>query len=145
MNKHDSGRFNLKDLVAAIDDEDDENIIQYKCSTCQIYKWGRLGSKPNCQVCSRCKAPVKIVPREKWVGLGHFRCLCGRTFVGKARKVVHSKCYACGNLCLPWKIRPMGEVKRKSDLTHHCELCHGSGSCPIAGNTSPFRYGAGKK
>eukprot|EP00052_Salpingoeca_macrocollata_P000467 m.20412 g.20412 ORF g.20412 m.20412 type:complete len:129 (-) comp10546_c0_seq1:33-419(-) len=102
-------------------------LINYKCALCRRTWWGARSNAD----CSRCKRAGQELPLEERVGLGHFRCDCGRTFVGMARGDVRSKCHGCQALVLPHTIEPPGQVKRKSNLAHHCELCDGHGNCPL--------------
>jgi hypothetical protein len=109
------------------------NLINFSCK-CGNEWWGGMRNDE----CRRCKKTGKHIPFEKRVGLGYFRCDCGRTFVGKAGGDVRSKCHGCDKLNLPYAIEPMGEVKKKSTLTHNCELCKGRGECPVANGRRKF-------
>lgn len=98
------------------------------CYTCCGRVW--WGGPRNRQ-CNRCHRDGADVPFGKRVGLGHFRCECGRTFVGFGRGDVRSKCHGCQRLVLPHAMEPPGQVEAKSSLKHHCELCGGRGRCPL--------------
>ena len=102
-------------------------MLEFQCGRCQRTWWGTQRNK----TCKRCNVEAPKVPFEKRVGLGHFKCTCGRNFVGVARGDVKSKCHGCNALVSPWAIEPPGEMKRKSSLSHNCELCHGEGYCPL--------------
>ena len=112
-----------------------EKIIEYqptnfKCLHCHRSWWGTNNFK---SICKDCKVKASAVPFKEQVGLGHFRCECGHSFVGMAKGDVRSKCFKCQEMVLPHTIEPPREIKRKSDsrYAHHCQLCNGRGNCPL--------------
>eukprot|EP01126_Amoeba_proteus_P020961 TRINITY_DN21284_c0_g1_i1.p1 TRINITY_DN21284_c0_g1~~TRINITY_DN21284_c0_g1_i1.p1 ORF type:complete len:136 (+),score=11.77 TRINITY_DN21284_c0_g1_i1:48-455(+) len=102
----------------------DDEKKNYECVHCKKQWWAFVGTK-----CYQCKKRGTLVPSDRVIGLGHFRCTtCTRTFVGKARGDVSSKCHSCGTIVLPHEIGPPGEVKKKSNHSHNCQLCGGTGT-----------------
>lgn len=102
----------------------------YKCDLC-----GRRYPVSNPKLfvakCSSCK-------REMFrKGIATYRCQsCGNQFTGVGRFDVRSECYGCGALASAISIRPFDlPLQRKTTNTHSCELCNGSGHCPLMADT----------
>ena len=67
------------------------------------------------------------------LGIGIFKCKCGRTYRGFSRGDITSKCHICQTENLPFDIRrgkrpDKGEV---TDKSHYCNACKGKENCPI--------------
>ena len=80
------------------------------------------------------KEVLQKLPFNKMIGIGWFECECGRTYKGKARGDVTSKCHNCQAENLPSFILPGDSAKKEqpTDKRHYCSECKGSANCPIS-------------
>ena len=59
------------------------------------------------------------------IGIGQFKCECGRSYAGKSRGDVTSKCYGCQTHNLPFTITK-GIKSNKDERainSHYCNVC----------------------
>jgi hypothetical protein len=116
-------------------------VVEFKCSSRNCGRrtwWGSPSKAGNC----RCGKPAAAVPLGQQVGLGWFRCTCGRTWASVAKGSGWCDCKAasCGKrispdfFTAPDKGGPSGPKKQ----THSCSLCHGNGSCPLLGGRGNY-------
>ena len=101
------------------------NTHQYSCCG---HRWWKNGDNSKC---NECQQTCQYLSLEETVGIGWFECLCGRKFAGFCRGDVASRCHKCDSHILPSFIVPGKKIKRKTDDTHECDMCDGSGECPI--------------
>ena len=116
------------------------HIFQYKC--CSKTWWGSIKNNK----CKKCNKEVVKLPLSKMIGIGWFKCQCGRKYAGFCRGDVTSKCHGCQQENLASFIVPGDEAHNKEKSNgnaHHCAMCHGVGNCPIVESVS--RIGGIKK
>jgi hypothetical protein len=75
-------------------------------------------------------------PRRPLYGVAHFECSCGNEFTSRAKRAkgFNCPCYQCDSRVRPAGFLPpdKGLKNRKSNQTHNCSVCNGSGHCPVA-------------
>eukprot|EP00455_Lapot_gusevi_P017311 TRINITY_DN191_c0_g1_i2.p2 TRINITY_DN191_c0_g1~~TRINITY_DN191_c0_g1_i2.p2 ORF type:complete len:115 (+),score=8.86 TRINITY_DN191_c0_g1_i2:53-346(+) len=86
-----------------------------------------------CHKCSEYGHRMADCPNSK--GIFRFECDCGNSFTGLCEGMQGSaKCYNCNrrrNVRPAFRL-PKNEMgPRQSNKTHSCNLCHGSGNCPL--------------
>ena len=64
------------------------------------------------------------------VGACKFKCNCGNEYTVICRKMDTAPCYACRNENSPLRWAPPRDIQKRSDQTHNCSRCNGSGNCP---------------
>ena len=113
------------------------NLHQYEC--CKKRWWGDY---VGANMCGTCNSMVKMLPLLKMVGIGWFKCKCGRKYAGFSRGDVTSKCHGCEVENLPSFILPGDSAKKlqSTDKRHYCSACEGSYPCPIINENQKNNY-----
>lgn len=122
------------------------NLWQFKCESCpgkfehhEYHMWhARVKNGVNpLSKCKKCKRKVPAIPRgeEEGVKICHFVCTTGDTYVVRCTMQDTAPCYKCRDKghdeeVVPCHFEPLRRIKRKTDATHNCSKCHGSGNCP---------------
>lgn len=108
-------------------------IFQFECNSykCKGKRW--WGSMMN-QICKNCMETAKKLKLEETIGIGWFKCKCGRRYAGFSRGDVASACHGCKMENYPEFIvsgdRASHEEK-STDKKHNCAECEGGYHCPI--------------
>ncbi len=110
-------------------------IFQYECPECDEMWWGNLLNKS----CKDCKDDIGLsikgrkLDLNEMVGIGWFKCDCGRTFSSFVAEGVKCKCHACGKASTPACVvsgdDPSNATKSGAKSSHWCSLCNGNGFC----------------
>ena len=101
-------------------------IHQY---TCCGHKWWGADSNNTCKSCKKTVAKLSFA---EMIGVAWFKCECGLIYAGFCHGNVRSKCHGCERKNFPEFIVPGDEAgSSKREKTHHCEMCHGVGHCPL--------------
>ena len=104
------------------------NVFQYNC--CENRWWGNISNNK----CFTCKKTCEILPLAQMIGIGRFKCKCGRKYQGFSRGDTTSKCHACNTENLPYTILPGDKAARDDrnrENSHYCNACKGNSDCPI--------------
>ena len=109
------------------------HIFQFKCNSkkCKGKCW--WGSMKN-QMCKNCMKTATKLNLEESIGIGWFKCHCGRRYAGFSRGDVTSKCHTCKTENYPEFIVPGDRASQKeksTDKQHYCAECKGDYHCPI--------------
>lgn len=68
------------------------------------------------------------------IGIGWFKCECGRIFAGFCKSDVPSKCHGCQREVLAAFVTEGDRADKKDGAKkkqHHCNVCRGDGTCPV--------------
>ena len=125
------------------------HIFQFKCTNkrCSQKVW--WGSMKN-QMCRNCGRQANKLDLEQTIGIGWFKCQCGRKYAGFSRGDVTSKCHGCHMENYAEFIVPgdrANQDEKKPDKQHYSNICKGDNDCPIVEealrvniNMSVFKY-----
>jgi hypothetical protein len=106
-------------------------IFQFKCYYCRKKPWwGPIKNK----ICFTCGEVAEKLKLEARIGIGWFKCRCGRIYAGFSQGDVTSKCHGCQIENYP-KFIVRGNKASKNEKTnkhHYCDICKGNrNNCPI--------------
>lgn len=102
----------------------------FTCVQCKRQWWEEVPMYKPVSQCRKCKTDYDAIPCELEPKIGKHTCPCGNEFTGWTSEGVRSPCYECGSNILPEELLKPRPIKRKTDHTHNCNMCHGKGNCP---------------
>ena len=64
------------------------------------------------------------------VGIGTFKCSCGRQYTVRCKRNDTARCFNCGKGNYPSRFGSPRRIERKTNSKHECSQCNGRGNCP---------------
>ena len=103
---------------------------QYKCIRClDQYWWGDNGEYDD--ICGKCGDHGEKLNKSEMIGIGWFRCECGKIFAGFCKGCIASKCFKCDRDVLPAFVVEGDDAGQQTEKKHQCNACEGRGRCPV--------------